>query len=46
MNQTKLKTLLENLLHEIENNHNLSIEEIINKLSLDIQSDLLVQEMG
>lgn len=46
MNQLKLKVLLENLINEIESNHNLSLEEIINKLSLEIETHMLVQELN
>lgn len=46
MNEIKLKKILENLLFEIENNSHLSIEEIINQLSLDIETNLLLKEMN
>lgn len=46
MNEIKLKKILENLLFEIENNNHLSIEEIINQLSLDIETNLLLKEMN
>lgn len=44
MSQTKLKLLLENLINEIEDNNSVTLDEIIYKLSLEMQSDILVNK--
>lgn len=46
MDQIKLKTLLENLINEIEANHNLTLDEIISKLSLEIKSQRLINDLN
>lgn len=37
MEQNNLKNILKHLIEEIENNHHLTLDEIINKLSLEMQ---------
>lgn len=46
MDQLKLKSLLESLINEIEENNSLTLDEIITKLSLEMQSQLLVKELN
>jgi len=46
MDQIKLKILLENLIKEIESNSHITIDEIIVKLSLDIESYLFIEDIA
>ncbi|HZW67927.1 MAG TPA: hypothetical protein VFF20_04910 [Pseudogracilibacillus sp.] len=46
MEQTKLKSLLENLIKEIEKNSDLTIDEIIQKLSLEMQMNKLITDVN
>lgn len=46
MNQVKLKILLENLIYEIEANNYLTVNEIVNKLTTEIQSHQLINEVN
>lgn len=46
MEQTKLKSLLENAIKEIEKNSDITIDEIIHKLSLEIQTNKLITDVN
>ncbi|HLS23565.1 MAG TPA: hypothetical protein VK037_06565 [Pseudogracilibacillus sp.] len=45
MEQIKLKYLLENLIKEIENNDYVTIDGIVNKLSLEIKTNILYKDL-
>ncbi|NLI68566.1 MAG: hypothetical protein GX374_07975 [Bacilli bacterium] len=44
MSQRILKQLLSNILYEIEHNEHLTIDEVIRKMSIEMQSHLFMNE--
>lgn len=46
MEQTKLKAFLENLINEIEDDRNLTIKDIIEKLSIDLEIRTFIEELN
>ena len=45
MEQIRLKYWLENLIKEIENNDYVTIDGIVNKLSLEIKTNILYKDL-
>lgn len=46
MSQRKLKMLLTNILNEIENNENITIDDIIHKMTLEMENYLFLKELN